>query len=166
MGNSKHRKNHNKKVQAFKHRAIEEKNRTKKMQQAFFDNYMKQQENARKEYMIETIYNNRKEIVKEVDGIWKLNDEAVITVNDTLVWKTDENPILAGLEPLEVYTEYTEELVSMLLGQIQGRLKWKASKENPDNINILPVSQDEYNTVNADFQLVEDPNFKSDEKSE
>lgn len=161
MGNTRHRKGHKNKVNAFKQKAIETKNKTKKLQDMFIQNYMNQQENARKEFMIETIYMNKNELVKEVDGIWQLNDEAVETSNDILVWKVDGNPLLAGLEQLDAYPQYTAELLNSLLPQIQDRLKWRAEKQAAQDaaaqsVEILPISADDFNT----FELVEDPTHK------
>ncbi len=143
-----HRKNHKQKLAAFKQRKKDSENRTKKMQKMFMDNYIQQQENARKEFMLETIYMNRNELVKEVEGVWTLNTDVIETQNDMLVWKADGNPILAGLETsIDAYAEYTEEFVNQLLPQIQSRLKWKAEKEAADLAS------------EANIQILDDPNF-------
>lgn len=140
-----HRKNHKQKLAAFKKRKKDSEIRTKKMQERFIENYIQQQEKARKEFMIETIYMNRNELVKEVEGVWTLNTDAVETQNNMLVWKSDGNPILAGLETsMDAYVEYTEEFVNQTLPQIQARLKWKADKE------IAADSQ---------IQIIDDPDF-------
>jgi hypothetical protein len=143
----RHRKNHKQKVASFKQRKKDSENRVKKMQKMFIENYIQQQEKARKEFMVETIYTNRNELVKEVDGVWTLNDEAVETQNNMLVWKADGNPILAGLETsMDAYTEYSADLLNQLLPQIQQRLKWRAEKEaaKNNNFNVELVENPEY----------------------
>lgn len=159
MSKNSHRKNHKQKLATFKQKRKETENRTKKMQQMFVDNYIKQQESARKEYMVETIYMNRNELVKEVDGIWTVNEDAVESQNDMLVWKSDGNPILAGLESsIEAYSEYTVEYLNTILPQIQSRLKWKADKdrvamEGMETTLVTPAD------LGETIELIEDPNF-------
>ena len=162
MGNSKHRKNHKQKVLSFKVKRVENINKTKKLQKKFLDEYMDQKELARKESIIETIYKNRPEFVVEKDNALFLNKDAVETLNGILVWKKDQNPVLAGLEPLENYPLYTEEIVNDVLSTMiqKAQLRLLAQQQNikenlSDVVNVGGYSEPE-------LMLVEDPSFSTD----
>ena len=85
--------------------------------------------------------------------------------NNTLVWKADGNPLLAGLEPLENYPTYTKELVDAYLNNIYIRKQnEKNSMSNLEAQEVLDLSA-ELGDSSEDF-VVEDPSFNEDKAVE
>ena len=128
-----------------------------------YEQFMLQQEIAKRESVIETIYRNRPEIAKE-------NEEGKLVYNDTILeykedgvlyWKENNNPLLAGLEALEDYTMYTEELVNQFLQNIQHRDIMK-QKEIDDSGMTAEVIEDLDAELGEDFTLEIDEDFAED----
>lgn len=165
MAKSKHRKNHKQKVQQRKVRIEGERKKTMKFQQRMFEQFQLQQEIAKREKIVETIYRNRPEIAKENDeGLLVYNDEILEYKEDgVLYWKENNNPLLAGLEALENYTMYTEELVNQFLQNVQHRDKLKQQEIDDSGMSTEMVEDLEAELGgNSDFELELDDNFIQD----
>lgn len=160
MPKSKNRKNHKKKTQQRNENIRSQRKKSIQFQQRLFEQFQLQQEIGKRERIIETIYRNRPEIAKENEnGKLVYNDEILEYKEDgVLYWKENENPLLAGLEALENYEIYTEELVNQFLQNIQYR----------DNIKKQQVEQSGLETeivedLNAELGLNDDFELELDE---
>jgi len=164
MPKSKNRKAHKQKLKARRVRLEHQNNQMKKFYQMMQAQHHLQQENSKREHIIETIYNNRPEIAKlNDDGVLIINNDVLETKEKVLIWKDSGNPLLSGLEPLENYPLYTEELVNQFLSNIQH--KQKLEKEQVENSGLKTEVVEDINAelgINDDFELVEDTDFIED----
>jgi hypothetical protein len=149
----RHRSNHKAKLNQFKEKQAAKRNAYNKFVGQQREMYAQYQESAIREFVVETIYNNKNELIKlNTEGIWQLNEELVTVGDDgTLYWTVDNNPLVSGLVSLEDYSKFNKELFNEFLPRIQERLKSKQEPASNDGVD------------NIDFELVEDENFKTNE---
>lgn len=162
MPKSRNRKNHKKKVQQRNKKIENQRKKYFEFQQRMVEQFQLQQEIAKRERVIETIYRNKPEIAKEdAEGNLVYNDDVLEYKEDgILYWKENNNPILAGLEALENYTIYTEELVNQFLQNIQYRdqLKQKEIDESGMEVELVDDINAELGGSDA-FELELDEDF-------
>jgi hypothetical protein len=161
MPKSRNRKNHKKKVAARNKRIRDDRNRMMKFYQMMEAQQHYQQEMSKREHIIETIYNNKPEIAKtNEEGVLCINEETLEIKDGILLWKDSGNPLLSGLEPLENYPNYTEEVVNDLLASIQH--KQQAAVDNTGmTAEVVENVEDELG-ISDEFELIEDEDFIED----
>jgi hypothetical protein len=129
---SKHRKNHKQKVAAFKQRELQKKRQIEKMQELFAEQVQKYQQTSRVEFMLETLMNNKPEMVTNQKGEYTINTDKVEEKDGKLVWKADGVSIFKDFvheDEHYIFTmEHTNNLLSSVSAKIQQRLMEQASK--------------------------------------
>jgi hypothetical protein len=148
---SKHRKNHAAKVASFKRTQVEMKNRITKEQKKYYDTIHEMNQRNKMAYVLETVYHNNNALVKEINGLWYINIAEIEVKYGILYWKSNGNPVVAGLASIDEYTKYTLELCDDLLKIVQQKL---IERNQMNSMSVKPVQQDDIQDVT--FDLVED----------
>ena len=158
MAKSKNRKKHKQKAQKRNEKIQQDAKKRQKFQQMLMEQFQLQQEISKRENIVATIYRNKPEIAKEDEnGLLVYNDSVLEYIDDVLCWKENKNPILAGLEPLENFSMYTEELVNQFLQNIQHKEKQQQEAiENSGMTTELVEDLDAELGISDDFELVLD----------
>lgn len=131
-----------------------------KRRKAKFDQYRSHQKNLHKKHnlqvqeqqnmirramIVEGIYNSRPDMAIEQNNTLSLNNDVVyLNENDNILyWKSDNNPIVSGLDEFDKYPLYSTEFVNNVLAFIYQH-KQKQTSETESNIDL------------SDFDLIEE----------
>jgi hypothetical protein len=119
-----------------------------KMHKIYQQQMMMRQDIVRRATIVEGILNARPEFATEVDGKLVLNEEAVYLneQDNVLYWKSDNNPVVSGLESFENYSKFSPDFVNEVLEFIFAHRNRQQVSPTTD------VSLE-------DFDLVEDETF-------
>jgi hypothetical protein len=159
MGKSKNRKNHKARVQNFKQKQAKEVNETRKFEGMLLNKYMEYTQNARRESVIETVYERNPHFLTSIDGALHLNDEMVDFVENVMVWKENNTPVLTEIEPSEAHTLYTRDMVIRTIEQIQTRLSLIHSESTIKTVAVdLETELGTSDIPEAVTSIVDDPN--------